>query len=179
MPEIEIRSVLPADVESLSTLEHGYYSNHVWQLGMDLTDDATKAEFHRVRLPREVFVSYPRGRDEIFQDISQSEAFLMAILAGQPVGYLRVIAEPATKTTRVSDLVVSSAYRRQGIGSGLILATMDLIAHRKYFALILEMQSKNDPAIAMARKLGFNFCGFRDHYFSNGDLAVFFSRYAH
>jgi len=39
------------------------------------------------------------------------------------------------------------------------------------------MQSKNNPAIRMANKLGFSFCGFRDHYFPNQDLALFFSRF--
>jgi ribosomal protein S18 acetylase RimI-like enzyme len=41
------------------------------------------------------------------------------------------------------------------------------------------MQSKNDPAIAMATKLGFKFFGFRDNYFPNDDLAIFFGRFAH
>jgi RimJ/RimL family protein N-acetyltransferase len=38
------------------------------------------------------------------------------------------------------------------------------------------MQSKNHPAIQLAHKLGFEFCGYNDHYFSNQDIALFFSR---
>jgi hypothetical protein len=66
MPEIDIRPVVPGDVETLSVFEHGYHSTYVWQMDIDLTSDTMKTEFNRRRLPRQVFVSYPRGRDEIF-----------------------------------------------------------------------------------------------------------------
>lgn len=179
MPEIDLRPVIADDVESLSAIEHGYYSEFVWQMGLDFSQDTTRIDFHRTRLPRQVFVPYPRARDEIFQNLDQNEAFLVAVIENRPIGYVKVLAEEKTRIARVSDLVVSASMRRQGIASGLLYAAMDLISHRKYYALILEMQSKNEPAISMATKLGFKFCGFRDHYFPNRELALFFSRFAH
>lgn len=179
MPEIDLRPVITEDIESLSTIEHGYYSEYVWQMGLDFSNDTTRTDFHRIRLPRQVYVPYPRARDEIFQNLDESEAFLVAVMDNLSVGYIKVLAEEKTRVARVSDLVVSASMRRQGIASGLLYAVMDLIAHRKFFAMILEIQSKNDPAISMATKLGFKFCGFRDHYFPNRELALFFSRFAH
>lgn len=179
MPEIEIRPVNSGDIESLSGLEHGYYSEHVWQMGLDLSPEMTKTDFRRTRLPRQIFVPYPKGRDNIFQDIPHTEAFLVAVLDDQQVGYVKVQAEHASKIARVTDLVVSAPVRRQGIASVLLFAVMDLIAHRNFYALILEMQSKNEPAISMAAKLGFKFCGYRDHYFPNKELALFYSRFVH
>jgi ribosomal protein S18 acetylase RimI-like enzyme len=111
--------------------------------------------------------------------LNQAEAFLVAVLDHNPVGYIKVELEKDNKIGRVTDLVVSTPVRRQGIASGLLLAVMEMISHRKYFALILEMQSKNDPAITMATKLGFKFCGYRDHYFSNKELGIFFNRFTH
>lgn len=178
MPEIEIRQIVPADVESLSLFEHGYHSNYVWQMKIDASTDLMKIDFQRIRLPRQVFVSYPRSRDEIFKDLNEVEAFLTATLAQHPVGYLKIMTDNSKNTARVSDLVISASFRRQGIASGLLLAAMDLISHRNYSALMLEIQSKNDPAIAMAGKLGFKYCGFRDHYFSNDDTALFFCRFS-
>lgn len=179
MPEIEIRPVLVDDIESLTRLEHGYYSEYVWQMGLDLSSEMTRTDFRRTRLPRQVFVPYPKGREDIFKDIPHTEAFLVAILENQPAGYVKVYAEHASKIARVTDLVVSAPLRRQGIASGLLFAAMDLIAHRHFYALVLEMQSKNEPAISMAAKLGFKFCGYRDHYFPNKELALFFSRFVH
>lgn len=179
MPEIEIRPVASNDVEGLSLFEHNYYSDYVWQMGLDLNKDTTRTTFRRTRLPRRVFVSYPRQKEDIFNEINQSEAFLVAVLDNRPVGYIKVLVEKDSMNARVSDLVVSASMRRQGIASGLIYAAMDLISRRHYFALILEMQSKNDPAINMAGKLGFKFCGYRDLYFPNKELALFFSSFSH
>lgn len=179
MPEIEIRPVTPEDIESLSFFEHGYYSAYVWQMSEDLSSETTNTTFRRTRLPRRVFVPYPRDRDEIFKKLNQAELFLVAVLENRPVGYIKVKVENESRIARVSDMAVSASMRRQGIASGLVYAALDFISNRKYYALILEMQSKNDPAIAMAAKLGFKFCGFRDFYFPNKELALFFSRFAH
>lgn len=178
MPEIEIRSVSSEDIENLSAFEHGYYSENVWQMSQELDTETTQVNFRRIRLPRQVFVPYPRNRNEVFTDIHQAEALLLAELNNQSVGYIKVEAETDSKVARVVDLVISAPMRRQGIASGLLLAVMDLIANRNFHTLVIEMQSKNDPAIKMANKLGFNFCGFRDHYFPNKELALFFSRFA-
>jgi len=110
--------------------------------------------------------------------LDKSEAFLIAELRENPVGYLRMTAEGFAGVARVTDLVVSAPMRRQGIASGLLLAGLNLAVNRDYRTVILEIQSKNDPAIEMAAKLGFSFCGFRDHYFPNQELALFYSRFA-
>ena len=42
--------------------------------------------------------------------------------------------------------------------------------------LVLEMQSKNYPAICLAIKLGFEFCGYNDRYYQNQDIVLFFAK---
>lgn len=177
MPEIEIHPARSEDFDSLKAFEHGYYSEYVWQMSMEVEKESVSADFRCVRLPRRVFVPYPRKKAFIFQDHDGTEAFLVAELGSRAVGYIKVMGERDSKTACVTDLVVSAPLRRQGIASGLVLAAMDLITNRRYQLLIMEMQSKNYPAIELANKLGFNFCGFRDHYYENQDLAVFFSRF--
>lgn len=177
MPEIDIRSANPDDIESLTAFEHGYYSEYVWQMSLDLSNETSQAEFRRIRLPRRVFVPYPRKKETIFTELDQAEAFLIADIQQQPVGYIKVKSEREENVARVTDMAVSGPMRRQGIASGLLLAAMDLISYRNFQTLLLEMQIKNFPAIEMAKKLGFKFCGFRDHYFPNQEMALFFSRY--
>lgn len=177
MPEITIRSNLSEDLESLQAFEHGYYTEYVWQMSLNPDKAETRTTFRRVRLPRQVFVSYPRQRKEIFADIDKIEAFLIAEYDERPVGYVKLVADSNDLVVRVTDLVVSASMRRQGIASGLLLAVINLAVNRKYRSMILEMQSKNDPAIMMATKLGFSFCGFRDYYFPNQELALFYCRY--
>lgn len=177
MPEITIRSAKEEDIENLSVFEHGYYTDYVWQMSLDITVEKVKSTFQRVRLPRKVFVSYPRKRESIFEDLDQIEALLVAVYDERPVGYIKLLSNEKSGVARLSDLVVSSPIRRQGIASGLVVASMDLSTNRGFHTLIMEIQSKNDPAIKLANKLGFNFCGFQDHYFPNQELALFFSRF--
>ena len=44
--------------------------------------------------------------------------------------------------------------------------------HRIY----MEMQSKNFPAISIAKKMGLSFAGFSDNYFPDQDIALFFNK---
>ena len=177
MPEITIRSAKPEDLKSLSLFEHGYYTDYVWQMSLDISSEKVQSTFQRVRLPRKVFVSYPRKRETIFQDLDHVEAMLVAVYDDKPVGYIKLLAHEKSGVARISDLVVASPIRCQGIASGLIVASMDLSTNRGFHTLVMEIQSKNDPAIKMANKMGFNFCGFQDHYFPNQELALFFSRF--
>lgn len=176
MPEIEVRTGTVDDFESLSAIEHGYNSEHVWQVNLNATSESAGAVFQRIRLPRRIFVPYPRQRKTIFSKIGQEEDFLIAVLADQSVGYIKTSKEENAEVARVLDLVVSTPFRRQGIASGLVLAMMEYIRHQNCHTMVLQMQSKNDPAISMAFKLGFYFCGFMDHFFPNNDLSLFFSR---
>jgi len=41
--------------------------------------------------------------------------------------------------------------------------------------MILEMQSKNYPAISLARKMGFVFSGYSDRYYPDREIALFFT----
>ena len=179
MPEIEIRTATTDDIESLSLFEHSYSSDYVWQMGLEVNEDTAITSFRRTRLPRRVLVPYPRQKEEIFKDIDQVDAFLVAVLEQRSVGYIKVLVEEDSGTVMISDLVVSAPMRRQGIASGLIYAAMDFTSFRQYFALMLEVQSKNDPAICMAKKLGLKYCGYRDLYFHNREMALFFSSFLH
>lgn len=178
MPEITVRPTRQEDIESLQAFEHGYYTEYVWQMSLESDAGESQTCFRRVRLPRRVFVSYPRKRVQVFEQFDQAEAFLIAELSERPVGYLKITAEHAAKVAKVTDLVVSAPMRRQGIASGLLLAGINLAVNRNFRTVILEMGSKNDPAIGLAAKLGFSFCGFRDFYFPNQELALFYSRIA-
>jgi ribosomal protein S18 acetylase RimI-like enzyme len=144
---------------------------------LDLDVHQSQINFNRVRLPRRVFVPYPNNKNAIFKDIDEAQAFLIAEVSKNPVGYIKVVSEKDPHTAKITDLVISANNRRQGIGSGLLVAVMDLLAHRDVNMMIIELQSKNDPAIKMVKKMGFKFCGFRDYYFSNQELALFYSRF--
>jgi len=133
--------------------------------------------FRQTRLPRPVRVDYSGSHPLLNQENwSRYQAVLVATAADVPVGYVGISDQFAPRTLWVTDCAVREDMRRQGIGSALILAAQEWGAENGFRRAILEMQSKNHPAIQMARKLGYEFCGYNDHYFPNQDIALFFSR---
>jgi GNAT superfamily N-acetyltransferase len=181
MPKIEIRPAIQADIPSLLALDHNYTSDYVWQMEINRSDsglgEASQIQvgFRENRLPRSVRVEYPRLPSRLADDWQSRSGLLVAVLDGEPVGYVSLMLGIAPLTAWTTDLIVKRRLRRQGIGSALLLSAQDWGLQHECRRLVLELQSKNFPAIKMAEKLGFDFCGYNDRYFANHDIALFFA----
>ena len=132
--------------------------------------------FRQLQLPRSVHVAYPRSTNRLLEEASQGDDTLAAVLAGELVGYIRLRLNIAPLTAWATDLAVKRRYRKQGIGSGLVLAGQDWGRQQGSHRMVLEMQPKNYPAICLAQKLGFDLCGYNDRYYPNHDIALFFAK---
>lgn len=177
MPEIQIRPIIKEDLSFLVRIEHSYQSHYVWQMDRIVEDGQIVINFRQTRLPRPVRVDYLGSHPLLNEENwSRYQAVFIATMQQVPVGYIGLSDQFAPKTLWVTDCAVRSDLRRQGIGTALIIAAQDWAAENGFRRAILEMQSKNHPAIQMARKLGYEFCGYNDHYFPNQDIALFFSR---
>jgi len=75
-----------------------------------------------------------------------------------------------------TEILVDAVDRRQGVGSALLMAVQEWAAARSLRRIILEMQSKNLPAIRFSQKYGYEFCGYNDHYYLTQDVALFFAK---
>jgi ribosomal protein S18 acetylase RimI-like enzyme len=177
MPEIEIRPALATDIGYLVSIEHSYKSNYVWQMDINAEDGQVMVNFREVRLPRAVRVEYPRDFQSLAQDWMRRSAVLAAVLDGRPVGYVSLDESISPTTAWVTDLAVQEDMRHKGIATALLLAAQEWAAVRKDRRIILEVQSKNQAAIHLAKKLGYEFCGYNDHYYSNQDIALFFAQF--
>jgi len=177
MPQIEIRHANPADIPGLIEIDHGFKSNYVWQMDLIPDDGQLAVHFREIRLPRPVRVEYPRMYRRLAEDWNHRSAVLVGTIEGQPAGYISLSEELSPTTAWVTDLVVAPDARRQGIATALVLAGQEWAGQRRDRRMILEMQSKNIPAIRLAQKLGYEFCGYNDHYYSNQDIALFFAQY--
>jgi ribosomal protein S18 acetylase RimI-like enzyme len=174
MPQIEIRPAALGDLTKLVAMDHSFKTNYVWQMDMIDEEGQMGVNFREVRLPRPVKVDYPRRTNVIALDWPERITVLVGTVEGEPAGYVAISEKIAPTTAWVTDLVVDPGSRRQGIGSALALASQDWACHRRLRRTVLEMQSKNMPAVRLAKKLGYEFCGYNDHYYENQDIAVFF-----
>ncbi len=182
MPEIEIRPPTSADIPKMIDIDHEYVSDHVWQMevqhesGQKPSDLMVQIIFRQLKLPRSMKVAYPRVPADLAHDWKERACLLVAELKGEVVGYTSMTLNIAPHTGWMTDLVITRKFRRQGIGSALVLAGQDWARRKRCARMVMEMQPKNYPAICLAQKMGYDLCGYNDHYFPNHDIALFFSK---
>jgi ribosomal protein S18 acetylase RimI-like enzyme len=175
MSELQIRPTAPTDLSRLIALDHSTRSEHVWQLELRHDVGQFTAAFREVRLPRPIPLAYPYDPHSLADEWSRKSMMYTAFQGPDTVGYVALVNRGAG-VTWVTDLVVGAPFRRQGVGSALLTASQTWAAERGSRRLMLEMQAKNLPAIRMAQKHGFEFCGYNDHYYLTQDVALFFVR---
>ena len=71
-------------------------------------------------------------------------------------------------------MAVDRAPRRQGVGRALMRHARTWARDHGLQTILVEATTKNYPALCFYQKLGFQFCGFNDHYYTNQDIALFF-----
>jgi ribosomal protein S18 acetylase RimI-like enzyme len=167
-PRVTVRTGTEADLSSLLVLDHGYSTEYVWQMEMEQGVPKMGAKFREARLPR--------TKEQLEKELKQRSVILVAESAGQPVGYAGLSLGVAPGAAWLTDLVVGASQRRKGIGSRLALAAQTWARDSKQERLVMEMQSKNHPAIRLAQKLAFEFAGYNDRYYENQDIALFFAK---
>ncbi len=176
MPEIEIRPANAEDLAALSAIDPHYTSEYVWQMEIAREENQVNTSFRQVRLPRQVRVEYPRSASRLVQSWKRRSEILVALMAEKPVAFASLDLNLAPGAAWIADLVVDRPMRRQGIGAGLVLASAEWALTRDCNQLVLEMQPKNYPAIQMAARLGFEFCGFNDLHYGSHGIGVFFRK---
>jgi GNAT superfamily N-acetyltransferase len=176
VPNIEIQSTSQPDLPILAAIDHAYQTAYVWQMDRTFESGQYGVNFHEIRLPRAVQVDYPRPLDYLKPVNMKQGLLLAAYLGGRPIAYIRLKEHLAPRTIWVTDMAVCEDLRRQGVGSALVLAAQDWTNEQGHKQVILEMQSKNFAAICLAQKLGYELCGYNDHYYANQDIALFFAR---
>jgi len=170
--------VRPAELEDLDdclALDHSFETEHVWQMEEREEDGGIIVTFRLARLPRPMRVGYPRGGDFLLESWQQRGCFLVAEEAGRIRGYLDMAVQNWHATGWIRNLVVAPSHRRRGVGTALLRAASRWAREHSLRCLIMEMQTKNYPAICFAQKHGFVFCGFHDNYYANQDIALFFA----
>lgn len=173
---VTIRPAVEGDYAQLLTLDHGYSTEYVWQMELEQGVPRMGAKFREARLPRPMQVGYPRSKEQLEKEWKRRSGILIAESAGVPVGYAGISLGLAPGAAWLTDLVVGASQRRKGIGSRLALAAQTWARDNRQERLVMEMQSKNHPAIRLAQKLAFEFAGYNDRYYENQDIALFFAK---
>ena len=82
-------------------------------------------------------------------------------------GIVKIIDE-----INIMNIVVKKSKRKLGIGSALLQKIIEFSKEQKATSITLEVNYKNEPAIALYQKFGFKQVGLRKKYYHNTDDAV-------
>jgi len=180
VPQIHIRRFLPMDLPALAMIDHNSTTEFVWQMDIQQGEDEITVGFRERRLPRVVRQIYPRDHGKLAENWQDRWGILVGVVGEEndrnPTGYIAMAQGHAPDVARITDLAVATPVRRQGMASALVLSAEDWAVSQRCARLLMEVQSKNFPAIRMAQKLGYEFCGYNDRYFPNKDIALFFDK---
>ncbi len=176
MEKIKIRPAVSPDIELLLKIEHCVKTNCVWQLSQHIDEENRSVNFTESHLPREMRLTYPYSPEMLPERWKNYSELLVACNDNTPIGYISLISYFIPNLLWIKDLVVDELYRRKGIGTALMQSGIEWKSARGISRMMMEMSSKNYPAICFARKMGFEFSGFNDFYYSNHDIALFFSK---
>lgn len=169
-----VRPATLADLNVCLSLEHAGVTDHVWQMKVEEAESEVSVTFHTVRLPRQMRTEYPRNLEQLVEDWQRDEGFLVAEVDNEVRGYVDLLARPWQRMGWVANLAVGRGYRRQGIGTELMRHARQWARNQGLQVILAEATTKNFPALCFYQKLGFQFCGFNDHYYTNQDIALFF-----
>ena len=171
---MQVRPARPRDLELCSVLDHSYTTNHVWQMETRGVNETLTIAFRVARLPREVQVNYPRQNEGLLAGWRRRDGFLVADEHGHVYGYVALTAQVEHGIAWVGDLVVDRPWRRRSTGTVLLQAAAQWGQDHGLGRLVIEVQTKNYPAIQFCRSRGLTFCGYNDHYWPSQDIALFF-----
>ena len=68
---------------------------------------------------------------------------------------------------QITNIAVSCAYRRQGVGRALLGALLEEAKRRGIATVSLEVRASNQGAQALYREKGFEFCGIRKGFYTH------------
>ena len=174
--QMRIRPAWPRDLEVCEAIDHSYTTDRVWQMDARETNDTVAVTFRVARLPREIRVNYPRQGEDLVAGWQRRDGFLVAQEAGRVRGYVALNALVEHGIAWVGDLVVDRPWRRQSIGTALLRAAAQWGRDHDLARLVVEVQTKDYPAIRFCQSRGLALCGYNDHYWPSQDIALFFGQ---
>jgi GNAT superfamily N-acetyltransferase len=185
-PHIDVRAVHTADAAALSALDYSFETDHIYTLRVqnrlmpnndsDGDTGGVAFAFELIETPVDppVYKDY-RGSGGVLIDVEaelcQAEGGYVALADGVIAGGILLTVEEWRSVARIERILVGHQYRRYGVGSLLLSCADDWARKRGCWAVILETQNVNYPAIQFYLRNGFGIWSIQRHFYPPGPIA--------
>ncbi len=185
LPTIDVRSVTIADAPALHKLDYSFETDQIYTLrvsGILSQGEDTIYSLDRPALSFELWETpvdpplyksyreYDHTPEEVEARLNSVDGGYVALADGQVAGVVLLSVEKWRSVTRIEDIIVGRQFRRYGIGSLLLKCASDWARNRGCWAIVLETQNANYPAIQFYLRNGLEVWSIHQHFYPPGPV---------
>ncbi|HEX9133956.1 MAG TPA: GNAT family N-acetyltransferase [Ktedonobacteraceae bacterium] len=195
LPTIDVRSVTIADAPALHKLDYSFETDRIYALRasgiLSQNEDTTQAlerpvlAFELWETPADPplyksYREYDHTLEEVEARLNSVDGGYVALADEQVAGVVLLNFEAWRSVARIEDIIVGRQFRRYGIGSLLLNCASDWARNRGCWAIVLESQSVNYPAIQFYLRNGLEVWSIYQHFYPPGpvehEVAIFMGK---
>ncbi len=183
-PHIEVRSVDVNDAPALHELDYNFETDRIYTLHVQnqLMQDDERADIHPVfafelletQVDPPIYKNLREGEETLAaveEKLRNVEGGYVALADGKVAGAILLRVEEWRSVTLIQDIIVGHQYRRYGVGSLLLNCAADWARKRDCWAIILETQNINYPAIQFYLRNGLEMWSINQNFYPPGSSA--------
>ncbi|MBE3559827.1 MAG: GNAT family N-acetyltransferase [Ktedonobacteraceae bacterium] len=186
-PHIEVRAVHVRDAPAIQNLDYNFETDRIYTLRVRerlLRGEQDEMNGGEKKVFAFELLETPINRP-IYKDLSEdihsvadvetrlrsAEGGYVALAGGELAGVVLLKVDEWRSVAQVQDLIVGHQFRRYGIGSLLLTCASDWARERGCWAIVLETQNINYPAIQFYLRNGLEVWGISRNFYPPGSAA--------
>jgi GNAT superfamily N-acetyltransferase len=194
-PSIEVRAVTIDDAAAIHALDYSFETDRIFTLCVQEPLEKQSAsgklslkpglafELHETVVDPPLYKNYREFEntlDDVETRLHDVEGGFVAIADGQVAGVVLLNVDEWRLVARIEDIIVGRQFRRYGIGSLLLNCAADWARHHGCWAILLETQNVNYPAIHFYLNNGLEVWGISRYFYPPGpvehEVAIFMGK---
>jgi GNAT superfamily N-acetyltransferase len=196
-PHIDVRAIRIDDAPAIHELDYSFETDRIYTLcvqgalaqvqGAPATSAPGKPAlvFELLETPVDPplyknYREYESTLEDVEARLRNVEGGYVAVADGQVAGVILLNVEEWRSVVRIEDIIVGRQFRRYGIGSLLLSCAADWARNRGCWAILLETQNINYPAIQFYLRNGLEVWSISRNFYPPGpiehEVAIFMGR---
>jgi len=185
-PHIEVRAIQLGDAPTLHALDYSFETDRIYMLRVEdrlthhVDTDAPSSNapilvFELLETPVDppLYKEYGEFEGtlaEVEEKLRHSQGGYIALANGEVAGGILLNVEEWRSVVHIESLIVGRQFRRYGVGSLLLSCAADWARRQACWAIVLETQNVNYPAIQFYLRNGLEIWSVNQHFYPPGSL---------